>query len=136
MEMDLYHRKLPISIVDPATKTLLKEGLLTVVVAIAAYFFIYGYPATAKFLTPKEKEYVIARLKEDSDATRDENFTWGGVIDALKDPKVWLYGLGFYTINLPICTLGLFLPPSSPSWVTLPLKLNCSQSLLTLGHSP
>jgi len=83
---------------------------LTVVVSIAAYFFIYGYPATAKFLTQKEREYVIARLKGDSDAAREEKFTWDGVIQALKDLKVWLYGLCFHSINLPICTLAIFLP--------------------------
>lgn len=83
---------------------------MTTVVSIAAYFFIYGYPATAKFLTPREREYVIARLKEDSDASQEEKFTWGGVVQALRDPKVWLYGICFHTINLPICTLGIFLP--------------------------
>ena len=88
----------------------LKEGLLTVVVAISAYFFIYNYPATARFLTPKEKEYVVSRLKGDSDAVRDEKFTWDGVIQALKDPKVWLYGLCFHTVGVPISSLGTFLP--------------------------
>ena len=87
-----------------------QEGLLTVAVSIPAYFFIYNYPATAKFLTPKEREYVVARLKEDTDATRNEKFTWDGVIQALKDPKVWLYGLGFHTLSLPVYTLSLFLP--------------------------
>jgi cyanate permease len=95
---------------DIMANTCLKEGLLTVVISFAAYFFIYGYPATAKFLTPREREYVIARLKGDSDAARDEKFAWGDVIKALKDPKVWLYGLCFHTVNLPIATLGIFLP--------------------------
>ena len=83
---------------------------MTVVIAFAAYFFIYNYPATARFLTPRERERVIAWLKEDSDATRDEKFTWEGVAQALKDPKVWLYGLCFHTINLPIVALSSFLP--------------------------
>jgi len=98
------------SILDTAANISLKEGLLTVVVSIAAYFFVYNYPATARFLTPKEREYVVERLKEDSDAARNEKFTWDGVIQALKDPKVWLYGLGFHTMSLPIYTLSLFLP--------------------------
>ena len=88
----------------------LQEGLLTIAISVAAYFFIRDYPAAATFLTPKEKEQVIARLKEDSDAVRDEKFTWGGVIQALKDPKVWLYITCLHTINLPIATLGTFLP--------------------------
>ena len=87
-----------------------KEGLMTVAASIVAYFFIYNYPATASFLTPKEREYVAARLKDDSDATRDEEFTWAGVHQALKDPKVYLYCLCFHTMSLPLYTLSLFLP--------------------------
>ena len=88
----------------------LKEGLLTVVVSIAGYFFVYNYPATAGFLTPKEKAYVINRLKEDSDASQEEKFTWAGVTQALKDPKIWLYCFAFHTTSLPIYTISLFLP--------------------------
>lgn len=86
------------------------EGLLTVAAGLGAYFFIHNYPATARFLTPKEREYVIGRLKDDCDAVRDESFTWDGVFQALKDPKVWLYGLCFHTVGVPISSLGSFLP--------------------------
>ncbi|KAK2780763.1 hypothetical protein FQN52_002075 [Onygenales sp. PD_12] len=86
------------------------EGLLTVVVAVIAYFFVYNYPATAEFLTPEEREYITFRLKNDNDATRDEPFSWPNVLKAIKDPKVWLYGLGFHTMSLPLYTLSLFLP--------------------------
>jgi hypothetical protein len=101
---------LSVSILITATNVLFKEGLLTVVVSIAGYFFVYNYPATAGFLTAKEKECVIARLKDDSDAVRNEEFTWAGVREALKDPTVYLYGLCFHTMSLPIYTLSLFLP--------------------------
>ena len=83
---------------------------MTVVISILAYIFIYNYPATATFLTPKEREYILTRLKHDSDASRNEVFTWAGVFQALKDPKVYLYGLCFHTTCLPVYTLSLFLP--------------------------
>jgi nitrate/nitrite transporter NarK len=86
------------------------EGILTVVVAVAAYFFIHNYPSTAKFLSEPERELIHARLKADNDAINDEPFTWGGALDALKDVKCWLYGLGFHTMSLPLYTLSLFLP--------------------------
>ena len=108
--MDLHYRPFSIPIIGTEADLPLKEGLLTVVIAIAAYFFIHNYPATARFLTPEEKEYIISRLKGDSDAARDEKFTWGGVSQALKDPKVWLYGLCFHTVSVPISSLGTFLP--------------------------
>ena len=95
---------------DTATNTLFKEGLMTVVASIASYFFIYNYPSTASFITPKERVYIVTRLKEDGDASRDEKFTWAGVRQALKDPKIYLYGLCFHTMSLPVYTLSLFLP--------------------------
>ena len=101
---------LPAPVLDMSVDMSFQEGLLTVVFSIAGYFFIYGYPATAKFLTPEEREYVLARLREDNDATRDERFTWDGVTQALKDPKIYLYGLCFHTLSLPVYTLSLFLP--------------------------
>ena len=83
---------------------------MTVVVSVGGYFFIYNYPATAKFLTPEEREYILARLKDDSDAVRDEKFAWVGVRQALKDPKIYLHGLCCHTISLPAYTITLFLP--------------------------
>ena len=110
MEMDLHCRRSFVTIIGAEADAPLKEGLLTVVIAIASYFFIHNYPTTARFLTPKEKECVVSRLEGDSDAIRDEKFTWDGVIRALKDPKVWLYGFCFHTISVPISSLGTFLP--------------------------
>ena len=85
-------------------------GLLTVVNAVPGYFFVHNYPATATFLAPTEREYVLARLEDDGDAAQDEKFTWRGVIQALKDPKVYLYGLCFHTLRLPGYTISLFIP--------------------------
>lgn len=86
------------------------EGLLTVVISASAYYFIANYPGTAKFLSDDERAAINARLKANSDATRNELFTWGNVKKAVDDPKVWLYGLGFHTMSLPLYTLSLFLP--------------------------
>jgi MFS family permease len=85
------------------------EGLLTVVVAAGAYFFVANYPDTAKFLNDKERIYITRRLAKDSDSTRNEKFTWGNVFKGLLDVKCWLYGLAFHTMSLPLYTLSLFL---------------------------
>ena len=86
------------------------EGLLTILISISAYFFIYNYPDTASFLTPTERVHILARLKSDSDATQLEAFSWANVFKAFKDVKCWLYGLAFHTMSLPLYTLSLFLP--------------------------
>jgi Major Facilitator Superfamily len=90
--------------------TVVQEGLLTVVVSIAAYFFIHNYPSTARFLSDSERELIQRRLKADSDATRNEAFTWANVSKAFFDIKVYLYCFGFHTLSLPLYTLSLFLP--------------------------
>ncbi|RHZ48335.1 uncharacterized protein CDV56_103866 [Aspergillus thermomutatus] len=64
-----------------------KEGLATVVMSVVAYFWVYNYPATAEFLSDKERAFIQFRLKNDSDATRDEKFSWTAVFDAFKDFK-------------------------------------------------
>jgi hypothetical protein len=87
----------------------MQEGLATMVAGVIAYVFIHNYPATAKFLTSAEREYVLARLQADSDATRNETFSWANVNKAFVDPKCWLYGLGFHALALPLYTLSLFL---------------------------
>ena len=88
----------------------LLEGMLTVVVSLIAYFLVANYPSTAKFLNDNERACIQARLAASNDATRVEGFTWSNVSQAVKDPKVWLYGLGFHTMSLPLYTLSLFLP--------------------------
>ncbi|KAI1432906.1 major facilitator superfamily domain-containing protein [Xylaria sp. CBS 124048] len=86
------------------------EGIATVAIAAAAYFFIHNYPDRSKFLNDDERNFIHQRLAEDSDATNEEKFSWAGVLEALRDPKCWLYGLAFHTMSLPQYTLSLFLP--------------------------
>lgn len=86
-----------------------QEGILTCIIAVAAYWFISNYPNTVSWLSKEEKAFVHARLKADSDATNDEEFRWADVIESAKDIKVWLYGLGFHTMSLPLYTLSLFM---------------------------
>ncbi|KAH8799712.1 MFS nicotinic acid transporter-like protein [Xylogone sp. PMI_703] len=86
------------------------EGLVTVVISVISYFFIHNYPRTAPFITEAERSLIQDRLKEDTDATNEEKFSWSNVAAAITDYKCWLYSLGFHTMSLPLYTLSLFLP--------------------------
>ncbi|KAH6991326.1 major facilitator superfamily domain-containing protein [Ilyonectria sp. MPI-CAGE-AT-0026] len=86
------------------------EGIATVLVAVAAFWFIENYPSTSRFLTTAERQFIQTRLAADSDSTHDEQFSWDAVLQAFRDPNCWLYGLGFHTMSLPLYTLSLFLP--------------------------
>lgn len=79
------------------------------ILAALGYLYIADWPEKAKFLTEKERAFVLTRLRVDSDSTNNEGFSWHNVGVALRDPKVWLYGLGYHTLSLPLYTLSLFL---------------------------
>ena len=113
MAMDLHHRILLLrQAFQAAPDFLTQEGILTVLVGACAFFLISNYPSSpdVKFLTLKEKQLIHNRLRDDSDATRHETFAWTNALKAFRDPKVWLYGLSFHTVALPLYTLSLFLP--------------------------
>ncbi|SMR61887.1 unnamed protein product [Zymoseptoria tritici ST99CH_1E4] len=93
------------------------EGLLTVVVALAAYFLLLDYPATASFLTPEERAFVAYRLKYDNqdDVTdvhvpecdaRDKEF----VKDAFRDWQPYVAIIANWGLNFPLYGVTLSLP--------------------------
>jgi hypothetical protein len=106
--MDLHSRKLTRIFQFPKL-TILQEGLLTIIIAVVAYWFISNYPDTVIWLNKEERAFIQARLKADSDATNEEAFSWAEVAIAAKDIKIWLYALAFHTMSLPLYTLSLFL---------------------------
>jgi hypothetical protein len=85
------------------------EGLLTIVLAVAAFWYIADWPAKAKFITEDERQLIQSRLAADSDASQTEHFEWNEVWKALKDYKVWLYCAAFHTLSLPLYTISFFL---------------------------
>lgn len=85
------------------------EGILTLVVAVAAYFCMHDYPDTAKFLTTAEKKEVHRRLEADRTFLADE-YDIKYFMHAIKDWKIWVHmfiTIGVYT---PLYSVSLFLP--------------------------
>lgn len=72
------------------------EGILTVLVACCAFFTIYDFPETAKFLTESERAWVIHRLRYQGSkesgqmVAESENFKWRYVRDAFTDWQIYL----------------------------------------------
>ncbi|KAF5386209.1 hypothetical protein D9615_002612 [Tricholomella constricta] len=97
------------SIYSPEVPSTDGSETATVLVACAAYFYMHDYPATAKFLTPEERQTVLAMLKEDSQglATHyDRKFVW----QAMKDYKTYIQ-MGIYLgLLLTVYAIALFAP--------------------------
>ncbi|KAI0389351.1 major facilitator superfamily domain-containing protein [Xylariaceae sp. FL0594] len=96
------------------------EGLVTVVVAIAAYFILHDFPETATFLTEEERAFVIFRLKYQGSSDHEsasgvqvaqtDEFDWKYVWAALKDVQIWVNVFVYWGIVCPLYGVSLFLP--------------------------
>ena len=92
------------------------EGILTVLVAIVAFFTIYDFPETAAFLTSEEKEWVIHRLRYQGSqesgkmVAEEEGFRWKYVVDAFSDWQIYLGLWMYWGIVCPLYGTSLFLP--------------------------
>ncbi|EUC46303.1 hypothetical protein COCMIDRAFT_93229 [Bipolaris oryzae ATCC 44560] len=85
------------------------EGLLSILVSMAAYWCIYDYPATARFLTSTERTEVQRRLSEDSGHLSND-FDMKYVYQAIKDWKIYIFMLICMAGFCPIYSFALFLP--------------------------
>ncbi|KAL0465943.1 major facilitator superfamily domain-containing protein [Neurospora intermedia] len=111
------------------------EGILTFIIAVIAFFAMYDYPQTAKFLKPEEREEIAARLKRDRSSLADE-FDIKYFFAALKDWKIWVHmfitigvytGLYSYSLFVPtiINSIGTFSPEQSQLLTVPPYVVAC-----------
>jgi len=131
------------------------EGIATVVVAVLAFFVLHDFPETAKFLTERERAFVVYRLKfqgqvQGKDDTgprvaQAEDFQWKYVKQAFMDWQIWVnivvyWGVSSQTsphiamtdnlqIVAPLYGISLFLP-------TIIKALNYSSSKAQLMTVP
>ncbi|KAF7357748.1 hypothetical protein MVEN_00820700 [Mycena venus] len=75
------------------------EGIATVVVGIVAFFVLVDFPATANFLTPEQRAYVVWRKKYDNSSVgEEENFEVRHLVEALTDWQVWVHMFNYMAI--------------------------------------
>ncbi|OTB06735.1 hypothetical protein M426DRAFT_54850 [Hypoxylon sp. CI-4A] len=96
------------------------EGLVTVLVAIVGFFVLHDFPETASFLTEREREFVVFRLKyqgqfqgkqpDRPQVAQAEEFEWKYVIAAFKDWQIWVNIIVYWGIVCPLYGISLFLP--------------------------
>lgn len=97
------------------------EGMATVLIALLAFWLVCDFPDTAKFLTDDEREWVLWRLKYDSNSRKqetqpamlvEENSTvsWAEVRKAFKDPQLYPQTLLYAAVLVPLYGVSLFLP--------------------------
>ncbi|KAF8553844.1 MFS general substrate transporter [Imleria badia] len=76
-------------------------GTITLVVAVLYWVFFPDSPTSAWFLTPSERTTAVQRLRENQTGVENKHFKKEQMIEALLDPKTWLFALFSVLDNVP-----------------------------------
>ena len=91
----------------------MQEGILSFVFGLISFFLLPRSPETARFLTGKERAYVISTLKHVGSISEDgdkDRFSWTEVARTAKSPHVWLLCVIFFLNGKSIRS------PIHPGW--------------------
>ncbi|KAL1990930.1 hypothetical protein VTN49DRAFT_5434 [Thermomyces lanuginosus] len=112
------------------------EGLLTVVCGAVAAIALPNNIESAKYLTPEERKVALQRIRRDdphnTGDVENETFKVSEVLRGIRDLRMWLSALAYFSILVGLYSFGLFLPtiinetglPSNPNeaqlWSVIP----------------
>lgn len=85
------------------------EGLLTIIVALVAFWAMADSPATASFLNAEEAKEVSLRLSHDNDDLAS-HYDLKFMKAAFVDWKIWVQSVAYIGILVPLYSFSLFLP--------------------------
>ncbi|KAF8147682.1 major facilitator superfamily domain-containing protein [Crassisporium funariophilum] len=86
---------------EPWQWLMIITGILTLITALAFWFLFPDSPTNAWFLTPVERSIAVRRLKENQTGVENKLFKKEQMIEALLDPKTWLFALFSCLDNIP-----------------------------------
>lgn len=89
------------------------EGIITVIVAVAAWFIILDFPDKAEkkgFLTSAEAAVIMQRIEDDRGDSVDDPLTLAKFWLHVKDIKLWGYATLFMSTTMPAYAFSYFLP--------------------------
>ncbi|KAG2143823.1 major facilitator superfamily domain-containing protein [Suillus bovinus] len=89
------------------------EGIFTFLFGLTAFFTLPNSPCTARFLSTKERNYVMAKLREDGAIAGDDksdSFSWTEVIRCFQSIHVWLLAPVLFFIGTTLLGLAYFEP--------------------------
>ncbi|KIY63934.1 MFS general substrate transporter [Cylindrobasidium torrendii FP15055 ss-10] len=86
---------------EPWQWLMIITGLITFVCAVSFWFLFPDSPTTAWFLTPEERAIAIHRIKENQTGVENKHFKKEQMIEALLEPKTWLFAIFAALDNVP-----------------------------------
>ncbi|ODV90171.1 hypothetical protein CANCADRAFT_13294, partial [Tortispora caseinolytica NRRL Y-17796] len=86
------------------------EGVVTVGIGLFALIVMYPYPENAKFLTERERQYLLAIHAKDRAQHKAQGLNWAYAKTAFKDYRTYLWGLIYFATYIPVYSVILSLP--------------------------
>ncbi|KAJ3740443.1 MFS general substrate transporter [Lentinula detonsa] len=86
---------------EPWQWLMIITGAITFVTAICFLLFFPDSPTNAWFLTPKERALAVIRIKENQTGVENKHFKKEQMVEALLDPKTWMFALFSALDNVP-----------------------------------
>ena len=86
------------------------EGILTCLIAIAAFFFIVPWPQHANFFSVEEKAIFLARLDADRQGASMNHGSAAALLACLSDWKIWLFMLAYFGADNTASSFASFQP--------------------------
>ncbi|KAI1142729.1 MFS general substrate transporter [Hypoxylon sp. FL0543] len=84
------------------------EGIVSVVVSVAAFFFITDFPREARWLSPEERAFILKKTK--TDESHMVPVTPKDVFTVLSRPRNWFGALMYFSILVPLYSVSYFTP--------------------------
>ncbi|KAI0546918.1 putative allantoate permease [Xylaria curta] len=85
------------------------EGILSILVAVAAFFLVADFPSDVTWLSPSEKQYVLSKAGRGGSAV-GENITTADLTVFFRDPKNFCGALMYFCSVVPIYAFAYFTP--------------------------
>ncbi|KAK3293767.1 major facilitator superfamily domain-containing protein [Chaetomium fimeti] len=86
------------------------EGIVTILVGLAAPIWMPTTPGEARFLTPRQRRIAAERLIRENKADPAAKVTWKDIKHAVLSVHNYTCALGFFLINITVQGLSVFMP--------------------------
>jgi MFS family permease len=90
------------------------EGIISCFGALTAYIFLVGFPEEShkawRFLSKKERDFVLRRVDKDRQDAETEPFSLAAFLKPALDFKIWVFAIMFFCVTTVGYSINYFLP--------------------------
>ncbi|KAI0905023.1 putative allantoate permease [Ustulina deusta] len=85
------------------------EGIVTILVGFAAFFFVADFPSDATWLSEAEKRFVLSKSQK-HEIGSEERITRRDLAVFFKDPKNYFGAIMYFSVVVPVYSFAYFIP--------------------------